>query len=173
MEMSEYEELATEVMEAQEPETVDGSLRSRMQLRAEELERITTERFPLPGWEDLLEVELRVSGLRAATKIAQRNARIRDEGTKNLYVMCDLLLGATVGFWQLSPDETRKSIQADWVSLARNLDGCPENPTPRQAMIFLLKEHRVPWLYADWETWMRSAQTEVDEELAADLGPTG
>jgi hypothetical protein len=40
-------------------------------------------------------------------------------------------------------------------------------------MIFLLKEHRIPWLYANWETWMRTAKVEIDEEIARDFTPTG
>jgi hypothetical protein len=153
-----------------EPEVADSSLRSRMQQRSEQLEKVTTERFPVPGYDDLLEVELRVTGMRQATRIAQRNERQRDPGTKNLYVMCDLLLGATVQFWRSGADQPLKET---WTDFAQMVDGCPDNVTPRQAMIFLLKEHRVPWLYTSWEEWMRSSRPEVEEELTRDFTPTG
>jgi hypothetical protein len=166
--MEEFEELTEE-----EPRPIDGSLRARMQQRAEQLEKVTTEIFPLPGWDDLLEVELRVSGLRQATRVQKRNERVRDPGTQNLYNMCDLLLAATVGFWQVIGEDKRKPLEASWESLAKNLDGCPDAPTARQAMIFLLKEHRIPRLYAEWEQWMTSAAPEVDKELAEDFGTTG
>jgi hypothetical protein len=172
--MSEFDETQElgELEEPDEPKPIDSSLRSRRQHRSEELSKVTTEVFPLPGWEDLLEVELRVQGIRAATLASKHNERVRDEGTRSLYIMCDLLLRATVAFWQVTSNGS-KPVEGSWVELAKNLEDCPPSPTPRQAMIFLLKEHRIPWLYANWETWMRTAKVEIDEEIARDFTPTG
>jgi hypothetical protein len=156
-----------------EPVQADGSLRARMQQRAEDLSKITTERFAVPGYDDLLEVELRIVGMRSAAKINKRNERVRDEGTKQLYLLCDLLLTATVQFWQRLSDDRSRPLTEGWVELAQMVDGCPDRPTPRQALIFLVKEHRVPQLAAEWETWMTSARSDADKELAEDFAPTG
>jgi hypothetical protein len=169
------DEIDTVEIDLLEPEAIeaDGSLRARMQQRAEDLSKITTERFPVPGFEDLLEVELRIVGMRSAAKINKRNERVRDQGTKQLYLLCDLLLTATVQFWQVLPNSPSRPLTEGWVELAQMIDGCPDRPTPRQALIFMLKEHRVPQLAAEWETWMTSAQTDADKELAEDFAPTG
>jgi hypothetical protein len=155
-----------------EPQDAPSSLSVRMGRRHEELSRQQTEKFPLPGWEDLLEVELRPLGMRAASKITQRNQRTRDEATRQLYVVCDLLIAATVGFHQVV-GERSTPITDDWETLAQRLDGCPQNPTPRQSLLFLVGEERVLWLYQAWETWQRSASEDVDKELAEDFGKTG
>jgi hypothetical protein len=103
--MQEYLEEPTQELEP-EPQDAPSSLSVRMERRHEELSRQQTEKFPLPGWEDLLEVELRPLGMRAATKIVQRNQRTRDEATRSLYVTCDLLLTATVGFHQVAGERS-------------------------------------------------------------------
>jgi hypothetical protein len=163
----------TREMDAAEPKPASDSLAARMREREEVLAKHVTERFPLPGWEELLEIELRVTGVQAATKATNRVQRVRDEGVRNLYVMVDLLCTATVQFWEVTPEGTNP-IEDDWVSLAKRLPDCPDNPTARQAAIFLLKEHRIPWLYHDWESWQRAAKTEdVDAELRRDFGQTG
>jgi hypothetical protein len=155
-----------------EPQDASPALSARMERRHEELSRQQTEKFPIPGWEDLLEVELRPLGMRQSAKVVQRNQRTRDEATRSLYVTCDLLLAATVGFHQVV-GERSTPIRDDWVALSRRLDGCPENPTPRQALLFLVGEDRILWLYQAWEQWQRSAGETVDKELAEDFGTTG
>jgi hypothetical protein len=169
--MQEYLEEPTQELEP-EPQDAPSSLSVRMERRHEELSRQQTEKFPLPGWEDLLEVELRPLGMRAATKIVQRNQRTRDEATRSLYVTCDLLLTATVGFHQVA-GERSTPITDDWVGLAQRLQDCPQNPTPRQGLLFLVGEERVLWLYQAWETWQRSASDDIDKELAEDFDKTG
>jgi hypothetical protein len=163
-----------QIEESLEPEPQDASpsLSARMERRHEELSRQQTEKFPLPGWEGLLEVELRPLGMRQSAKVVQRNQRTRDEATRQLYVTCDLLIAASVGFHQVS-GETSKPINDDWVTLASRLDDCPDNPTPRQALLFLVGEDRILWLYQAWEQWQRSAGEDVDKELAEDFDKTG
>jgi hypothetical protein len=163
----EYEQIEAE------PQDASPSLSARMERRHEELSRQQTETFPIPGWEGLLEVELRPLGMRQSAKVVQRNQRTRDESTRSLYVTADLLLLATVGFRQVTGDESSAPINDDWVSLARRLDDCPNDPTPRQALLFLVGEERILWLYQAWEQWQRAAGENVDKELAEDFDKTG
>jgi hypothetical protein len=159
----------------QEPESASPSLANRMAKRHQELARQTTRRFPVPGWEDVLEVELQPVGAKPSVQIVQRAQRARDDGTRQLYVAADMLLRATVGFWEMPENGGRaKRLDGeDWISLARRLEACPDNPTPRQALLFLLPDERLlPW-YAEWEQWQVSSSRDVDEETMRDFVPTG
>lgn len=161
--------------ELEEPESASPSLANRMAKRQQELARQATRRFPVPGWEDVLEVELQPVGTKRSVQIAQRAQRARDDGTRQLYMTADMLLQATVGFWELPENggRSKRLDGEDWVSLARRLDGCPDNPTPRQALFFLIPDERLlPW-YAEWEQWMVSSSRDVDGETMRDFDRTG
>jgi hypothetical protein len=167
---------AVHVQDEQEPEPASPSLSSRMTARHEELARQTTGRFPVPGWDDVLEVELRAVGIRQSTKIVQRSQRVRDDGTRQLYVTADLVTQATVGFWEVPENGGGKAKPLEgetWASLAARLDDCPDSPTPRQALLFLVPEERLLFLYTQWESWMREASRDVDEETMRDFTRTG
>lgn len=157
----------------QEPQDASPSLASRMARRHEELQRATTQRFPIPGWDDLLEVELRPVGIRPSAQIVKRNERTRDDGTRQLYVMADLLVRATVGFWEMPENGGGpKALNESWVTLARRLPDCPDSPSERQALLFLVPEERLMFLYQPWERWMGEASREVDEDTMRDFSRT-
>ena len=152
----------------------EGSLAARMATRSEELEKQTSERFPIPGWEDILEVELRALGYRALRQALTRNERVRDEATRELYTVADQLLMATVGFWEV-PQNGGQPRQMDetWESLAKRLPNCPDGATPRQALLFLVGDKRLHFLAQDWGEWAKTVDKQVHDEVQADFGLTG
>jgi len=162
----------------EEPEPIEPGLAldSRMEARGDELARQTSEWFPLPGYDDILEVELKPLGWKTSSSIQHRNERVRDPGTRELYNMADQIIRATMGFRQVWPEDEEREPQPitdDWVSLAKRRRMCPENPTSRQALLFLLTDARVPQLFQDWILWTREVRKENDEEVGRDFSPTG
>jgi hypothetical protein len=158
-----------------EAQPASASLSSRMAQRQEELNANETERFPLPGWDDMLEVELRALGYRAIRKTMEDNSRIRDEATRELCSFADQLVKATVGFHEI-PEGGGKSqpIEDDWVDLARRAPNCPtRNLTPRVAVLFLVGEKRIHFLVQDWAKWAKTVRKDVDRAVMEDFEGTG
>jgi hypothetical protein len=153
----------------------DSSLASRMAARSEELARQTTVRFPIPGWEDILEVELRSLGYKTLRRAISANERIRDQGTREMYAMADQILMATVAFWEVPSNGTGEAKQMDetWESLAKRLPNCPDAATPRQALLFLVGDKRLHFLVGDWGEWAKNADKGVEDEVQQDFGVTG
>lgn len=160
--------------EAGEEQLIDGasSLSTRMKARSEELERQVSEVFEIPGWEDVLAVELNMVGWKKLRVIGQRNRKVKDLPTQELYVAIDQLITATDGFFEVFGDE-RKSINDTWVSLARRTGKpLPDNLTPRQAVLALVGDTRVMALYNSWQEWLQGERREVDEEVVRDFERT-
>jgi hypothetical protein len=151
------------------------SLRSRMEAHAEELRKDVTEKFLIPGWESMLLVELKRLGYKRIRALQKRNERIRDPGTRELYSMCDQIVDATVGFHEVLPNGAARELPDDtWVTLARNVPNCPDEITPRQAILFLTgDDKRVHFLASEWGEWSRAGDTDEAEEVRADFVSTG
>lgn len=149
------------------------SLAARMQARAEELQKQKTEVFTLPGWRDMLAVELKPLGFTAIDRINRRNERERNETTRKLYNMADQIIAATMGFFEVNKDD-REPIEDTWISLANRLPDAPDGLTPRQALLFLLGGDKfVHVLFLEWQAWALELQDEVDEEVEGDFDQTG
>lgn len=151
---------------------VGHSLSSRMANRHEQLAKNTTEVFPIPGWEDMLAVELRVLPYSTIRKVGQRNEKIRDEVLQELYSIADQLVIATEGFYELD-GEQRIPLDDDWVSLAKRLPDCPDEATARQAILFLVGEQRIHFLASEWLEWARNTHGDIEKEVSQDFGTTG
>lgn len=167
----------TEVHEGEEfneisPVEESGSLSERMAARADVLEQQQTDWFPIPGWEGLLEVELRALGYKSIRATIERNKRVRDIGTRELYSLADQIAKATVGFREVEGEKT-KGISDDWVSLARRLPNAPDDLNTRKAILFLVGDKRLHFLVEEWGEWARSIRKDVDEEVSSDFGGTG
>lgn len=148
-----------------------NSLADRMKKRAATLEKEQADWFPIPGFDDLLEVELRALGYQTIRRVQRRNEKIRDQTVMELYNMADQLLTATQGFRQVNEPS---SLEGEtWVSLARRLDNCPPDLTPRQALLFLVGEKRIMFLVQDWAEWARTVRDDVDGEVVRDFDRTG
>jgi hypothetical protein len=151
-----------------------GSLAGRMASRQEELAKNSTEVFPLPGWEDMLGVELRVLSYSAIRKIGQRNEKIRDEVQQEMYNIVDQLITATEGFVEINGETgDQSSIEESWVTLANKLPNAPDDITPRQAVLFLVGDKRIHFLAADWMEWSRASAHDLDKEVGSDFDLTG
>lgn len=149
-----------------------GALSERMAHRAKELEEQQTEWFPVPGWEDMIEVELKALGYRTIRASIERNKRIRDVGLRELYSLCDQIAKATVSFREVDGEKT-KPVDDDWVKLARRLPDAPDEIDTRKAILFLVGEKRLHFLIEEWGNWARSVRHDVDREVAADFEATG
>jgi hypothetical protein len=148
-----------------------GSLSSRMKKRAEQRDSQQTEKFPLPGWDDMLAVELRSLGYTTIRKVISRNERVRNEAQRELYSIADQLLLATVGLYEIVDDEF-VALSDDWVMLAKRLPDCPDSVTPRQAILFLIGEERIAFLAEEYGRWARSVRGDLDEEVSRDFPTT-
>lgn len=159
---------------ADEPVNGAGSLAARMKRRGRELESQRTEVFEIPGWEEILAVELRLLGYDESRRIGRRLDKLRNEDMQELYSYADQIVAATEGFYEVDGDR-RTRIDKTWMDLARAAATVklPEDLTPRQAIISLLGDRRVFYLFSDFEQWMRGERREVDEEVVRDFGTTG
>lgn len=155
---------------------VDDSLEARARRRHQQLEQEQTEIFEVPGWQDILGVELRLIGWEEGRKIGQRLRKVKPEALRELYIMCDLILAATDGLHELLPGGGSRRSRHTWVSLAQAVlpaGELPDNLTPRRALIAIVGDKRVPALYAVWQNWSGGAREEVTEEVVEDFGKTG
>lgn len=170
------EQITKEMEPVSDPDTeaAPGSLAARMKRRGAELENQRTEIFPLPGWDEILAVELRVLGYEESRKIGRKLTRMRDETLQELYSFIDQIVAATEGFYEIDGDR-RTPIDKTWMDLARAAAAhkLPEDLTPRRAVLSLLGDRRVAYLFSDWEEWMKGERQEVDEEVMRDFGTTG
>jgi hypothetical protein len=152
----------------------EGSLRDRMRQRAAEMERHRTERFPVPGYADVLEVELRTLSWESVRKITDRHMRIREQGTRDVYTAADTLLTATVGFWEMDDTGHREPVDTSWMALAQGVvHHFPEGGTARQALLSLITpSSRVIVLWNDWGDWNNAERTTIGEDLGEDFTTT-
>lgn len=149
------------------------SLSERMQERAAELQREQTEKFDLPGWRDMLAVELKPLGFTTIRNLQRKNERERNETTREVYNMADQIIAATVGFHEVDGSK-ETPIEDTWVTLAKRLPDCPDGATPRQALLFLLDGDKwVHFLYIKWMEWASTVQPEVEKEVEQDFAQTG
>jgi hypothetical protein len=164
-----------DVEEGLNVETPTGpSLSARMDRRAEELQQQTSERFPIPGYEGIVEVELRAIGHKVESAVHHRLKRVRDTALRELYAMADTLIVATVGFHEIRPDGSSRPIDDDWIRLAKRRADCPDTVTPRQALLFLATDKRLKYLFVDWQQWAAlTNEADVVEELVEDFVTTG
>lgn len=151
-----------------------SSLSSRMERRSSELASQKSDIFELPGWDDILEVELRLMGWEALRKIGIRNQKVKSVPMQELYTSVDQIVAGTERFFELDEAGNRKPIRDTWVSLARRTGkNLPQDLTPRQAVIALVGDTRVMTLYNAWQEWMKGERQEVDEEVVRDFERTG
>jgi hypothetical protein len=155
---------------------VDDSLEARARRRVQELENEQTEIFEVPGWQDILGVELRLIGWEEGRKIGSRLRKVKPEAIRELYIMCDLILAATDGLHEILPHGGTKQSRHTWTSLAQAVlppSELPDNLTPRRALLAIVNDKRIPALYAVWQNWSGGARAETIEEVVEDFGTTG
>jgi hypothetical protein len=182
--MSEVDERADEVQDGDEedwekypvtglpPGREQGSLASRVEARAKELEDTVSYVFPIPTWEDIVSVELRLVGWEALRKIVTKHERQRVPAIRELYVAAEQLLVGTMKFYEVN-DSKLEEAETDWITLARNTGKkLPDNLTPRQALIAFVGDTNVAILWQQWQEWMTTRRPEVDEEIGRDFGTT-
>jgi hypothetical protein len=168
VEASEFEQIE-QIDEA--PPAHDGSLAARMERRRQSIEETQSEKFPIPGWDDIAAVELRPLGWRLMRQIGEKHRRIRDEATRELYTVCDQLIRATEGFYEVVGEEMRETNHT-WQTLAAAATGT-EHDTPRKALLALIRDSLVPELWQEWRDWQKAIGRDTEEEVSADFAATG
>src|SRR5215212_4209172 len=86
-----------------------GSLQERLQRRAKELEDTVSTIFPIPNWDDILAVELRLVGWEALRKIVTKHERHAVPAIRELYTAADQLLVGTVRFFEVDENTSRRT----------------------------------------------------------------
>lgn len=167
------ESVAGDTVEPLNPIAANGdSLSARMRRRAHELETQITEVFPIPGWEDLIGVEMRSLSYQTQRHIEDRNVRVRETSTRELYTMADKLVTATEGLYELSGNEKR-ALDDTWQTLARRaFKSLPETLTPRQALLKIVGDDRLAYLFSEWLEWGRSVRPGIDQDVTRDFETT-
>ena len=154
----------------------NGSFEDRMQEVRRQREQRTTERFEVPGFEDLFEVEMQVLGVKRMNDIAFKHVRVRDDSMRALYIQADQVMAATVAFHKLQPDgETAPAEDMTWMDAARAYDpNLSATITPRAALIRLLDDGKgLGELHGSWYGWNTRGNDIVDKELGRDFQETG
>lgn len=156
-----------------EPVEPSGSLSSRMQARAQELQSQRTTIIEIPGYEGILAAEYRMLSWETVRKIAQRH-RKQPEALRELYAACDTLITACEQMYEVLPDGTRTPIDERWTQLARRAGKTlPEDASPRVALITLFDvDTRIIAHYQEWMNWQQGESSDVDMEIAADFATT-
>lgn len=157
-----------------------GSLSSRMGAAEENITSATTERFPIPNWEDMVEVELRMLGWKKLRAIADVHKKVRNKADQELAIAVHQLVVATEGFYEIE-GETSVRVDMDWIKLAKAGSGqrgvvkpLPDTLTETQAVLALVAlDTRAMNLWNEWHEWMSSNRSDVDKELVSDFGRTG
>lgn len=151
------------------------SLKSRMAARAEQLQGERTEIFPIPGYDDLVGVELRSLTYTVRNRITRRNERERNEALRDLYNFADQAIAATVGFYEpvdKDDDEWIPMPGESWVSMCRAAHpDFPEDGTPRQAFLRLVPQDRVDNFAMEYFEWVNGSLP-VESEVVRDFETT-
>jgi hypothetical protein len=167
--------------EAESPAFDASSLHERMRSAAGAMQRVRTEKFPVPNWAEFVHVELRVLGWDAMRKVTRRHEKIRDDATREVYIAADQLLAATERFWALDAGgDPSMATDQSWVSIARGVcdgqDGRPKFPedgTARQALLMLTQPtNRTMVLWGEWTEWAAGENQDVKEELVEGFSVT-
>ena len=151
-----------------------GSLDAYMQAQKDAAEGQTTTRIPVPRF-PAIAVELRPLDHKREFKIGKTNEKlVRNEADRLLYIMADVIVGATVGFFLGVGDEAPalEGADASWNALCRKAYPESVELTTRQALIRLVTSDGVGRLYREYTEWRESRGEDVADELALDLGGT-
>jgi hypothetical protein len=151
-------------------------LKDRLERRRKKLETSQSEKFDIPGYEGILKVELGLRSWEVNNSIARRVQQIeKDEGLRTLYTAAGQLLRATESFWEVPEgggDETPAELHS-WLEVARYAGHTlPEDATPRTAMVALLQDTGIMFLWTSWVQWLSERGVEVDEEMMRDFSGT-
>lgn len=154
------------------PTATPGSLEERVGRRREQLERKTTELFDVPGYEGVLQAELRLLGGKRQYAIVEALERVHDDYQKAIRAAAEMILASTVAIHEVVDDEggTQVAEGVTWLHLARAADKKlgPEIQ-PRVALIRMLSENGVLELAGEWRLWMKNRGAKVDKALEQDF----
>jgi hypothetical protein len=152
-------------------EVQPGSLEDRVAKRREALEKVTTDVFDVPGFEGVFKVELQIVGGKRQFRIVTEHERVRDEYQQNMRIAGDLVLAATVGFYEVLGDEDdTRSVDTTWVRLARAFDKTlGDDIHPRAALVRLIGDEGLVELAGAWKKWMGQRGVKLERRLQEDF----
>lgn len=151
------------------------SLEERLHAARGSREQATTEDFPIPGISAYAWVRFRALGFKAQAKQVEKNKRVRDQATMNLYVAADTLVAATDGFYEVDQTDEENLIPSpgsSWNSLCKATYDVGDELTPRQALIRLVGDGRLIQFYNEYNTWLIGEREATADEQRQDFGGT-
>jgi hypothetical protein len=150
------------------------SLAARMNAKRKRREQQTTEIFPVPGWEEMLAVELKVVGSSTQDRIAEFHESVPNQSERLARTMADHIVHATVGFYEVDDEGERHELEPtfSWVTAAKGPHPKLSADTQNRAALRLLVDDNLKYLWAAWQKWMLSRGSQIDEELGRDFQAT-
>lgn len=149
-----------------------GSLQERMRKRSEELRSDRTEVFGIPGYDDIVAVELRTLSTETSLRIQNKNEKTKDLPMKVMYNWADQILAATVVLHQVNGEETKPWPDMTWIELARmSFENTQPDLTSRQALL-LMMGNTLQTFMTEWITWSQEITPELNKEVGLDFVKT-
>lgn len=160
-----------DVQEPMLPERPPVSLAERMAAKRDRKERQQTEIFPVPGWGEMLAVELRALGTKKQDRLGSQHEAHPDPNERVQLTMADHIVNATVKFYEVNAEGDRRELEPtfSWLTAAKGpYPDMDPSTTSRSALRLLIEDH-LKWLWAAWQQWMQNRGAETDQELQRDF----
>ncbi|HEY1437367.1 MAG TPA: hypothetical protein VGG82_07680 [Casimicrobiaceae bacterium] len=148
-----------------------GSLAARIAQRRDELERREDDLIDVPGFEDVFKLQVKPVGSKSQQRIVDRHERIHDKALRGSYINADILVAATVGFWEVMPNGTPESVEGiTWkdVAMSKRPELGPEL-THRQALLAVIPDHMLNLFATNYMDWLRGTEVSVSKDLEKDF----
>ncbi len=152
-----------------------SSLKERMRRRAEEIAERTSDCFPVPLFDSILAVEMRVVPWAKTEQFIERNSSVPSRVTLNTAL--DEIVEATAGFREITEEgEVGEPVSDahDWHDIATKFAGktLPDGAGPRVAVLSVCGDQGAMALSALYRRWLGGADTglrAVRREVEADF----
>jgi hypothetical protein len=146
-----------------------GSLASRIATRRDELERREDDLIDVPGFEDVFKLQVKPVGSKAQQRIVDRHERIHDKALRGSYINADILVAATVGFWEVNGDDAPTLCEGiTWKDIAGAKNGIADL-THRQALLSVIPDHMLNLFASNYMDWLRGTEVSVAKDLERDF----
>jgi hypothetical protein len=148
-----------------------GSLAARIATRRDELERREDDLIDVPGFEDVFKLQVKPVGSKAQQRIVDRHERVHDKALRGSYINSDILVAATVGFWEVNGDEQPVLCEGvTWKDIAGARHGSEAGGwTHRQALLSVIPDHMLNLFASNYMEWLRGTEVSVSKDLERDF----
>lgn len=152
-----------------------NSLAARVAERRKAISNAKARIFPVPGFEDIMGVELRPLNPNEGETIAERLDKIPDEREKLRRFASEIIIKATCRFFGISEDgEWEEDEHATWRSLFTDMEQAQGRPAPdpsipeRACLVGVLKTQHINLLFNEYTEWANSGRVAGDTQARLD-----